>query len=146
MGTPEVKIYDLNRVTFNFAGIPIESGFGEGEVIKAERLKPDFTTKEGADGSVTRSKTGSKQTKVTVVLLQSAAGNAVFSAIRTQDLLANNGAGVAPLLVTDLGGLSVLKAGKAWIEGPPAQGYGAEAGMRIWTIIAADADQFDGGN
>lgn len=146
MGAPEFGIYDLQAVTCNFAALPIESGYGEGEVIKIEQQTPDFVNKEGADGSVTRSKTGSRLTKVTITLMQTAKGNATLSAINNTDRLAGNGAGVAPILIRDQQGLSVFAAQHAWIEGPPVATYGREATHRDWVLWAADPERFDGGN
>lgn len=133
-----VKIYDLDQVSCNFMGAPIESGFGEGAAIKIEKADPSFTTKQGADGSIVRSKTGKKLYKITITLLQTAAGNQVLSAINQADEAASNGAGVGPLLIRDRQGTSLHHFSKAWIEQPPAVEYNAEATNREW-VLAGEA-------
>lgn len=140
------KIYDLDQVTLVFLGIPIEGGFGEGQAIKIEQLDPDFTTKVGADGSVARSKTNKRLTKVTVTLLQTSSGNAALSTLLNIDRKASNGAGVGPILIRDRQGTSLFAGGDAWIEGPPVAEYNAEATNREWTIMVGQPERFDGGN
>lgn len=142
----EFKVYDLNEVTCNFGGLPVESGFGDGEVIQIEQLEPDFVTKVGADGSVTRSKTNKRLTKVTIVLQQTSPGNAILSVLNNIDRLASNGAGVVPILIRDRQGLSLFAGAQAWIEGPPKAAYGGESTDREWIIMVAFPERFDGGN
>lgn len=141
----EFKVYDLSEVSVIFAGLPIDSGLGEGN-ITVEQLSPDFTTKEGNDGSVTRSKTGKRLTRVTIPLLQTSSGNAILSTLNNIDRLAANGAAVGPFLMRDRQGLSLIAGPHAWIEGPPKVEYGAEATDRPWVIMIADPERFDGGN
>lgn len=146
-GKGEFKVYDLDQVTCSFAGIPIEAGFGEGGALKIEQQDPDFVNKVGSDGSVTRSKTNKRLTKITVTVLQTATINAALSTLNNVDRAASNGAGVAPLLIRDRQGLSVFAAGESWLEGPPMSvEYGTEATDREWIIWAARPERFDGGN
>lgn len=142
----QFKVYDLDQVTCNFAGLPIESGFGTGGAIKIEQQTPDFKTVEGVDGSVTRSKTGKRLTKITITLLQTSTGNATLSTLNNIDRKAGNGAGVAPILIRDRQGLSIFAAPEVWIEGPPNAEYSDESKDREWILWAARPDRFDGGN
>ena len=66
MTTPEFKIYDATEVTLIIAGVPIESGFAEGEFVKLEPSEEAFKMVIGTDGSVTRSKTNNRTAKATV--------------------------------------------------------------------------------
>jgi hypothetical protein len=143
----EFKVYDLSEVTCNFGGFPIESGYGDGdEVIKIEQLSPDFVTKEGADGSVTRSKTNKRLTRITITLLQTSPANAILSTLNNADRLAANGAGVVPILIRDRQGLSVFAAAECWVETPPPASYGGSDAERQWVLMAARPERFDGGN
>lgn len=140
------KVYDANEVTLNFAGIPIDSGFDDGEFIRIEQESDDFVDKAGTDGEVTRSKTNDRRTTITVILMQSSDGNAALSALNNIDRLANNGAGVAPILVSDRQGTSIFAAAECWIAKPPDVSYDREPTAREWTLRAANPERFDGGN
>jgi hypothetical protein len=143
----EFAVYDLDQVSLSFCGLPIEGGYGDGSAIKVTQLEPDFVNKVGADGTVTRSKTGKRLTKVEVTLMQTAKGNAIFSALNNVDRLASNGAAVGPFLLRDMQGLSIIAAEHSWLEGPPADAeYNTEASNRVWVIFLADPERFDGGN
>ncbi len=143
----EFHVYDLDQVTCNLGGFPIESGYGEGGAIKIEQQEKDFLVKVGNDGSVTRSKTNKRYTLVTINLLQTSLANAVLSALNNIDRAASNGAGVVPILVRDRQGLSLFVGAEAWIEAPPMTvEYTAEATDREWVIGVARPERFDGGN
>lgn len=141
-----LKVYDADQVTFIFAAIPIDSGYADGEFIRITKTNPDFTTKEGTDGQVTRSKTNSGHHVIKLTLMQSSSGNALLSALRNIDLAASNGAGVGPILIRDRSGTSLYAASKAWIAAPPEVVFSREAEAREWTIECADFARLDGGN
>lgn len=140
------KVYDANEVTINFAGIPLDSGYDDGEFLRIEQLSDDFVDKVGTDGEVTRSKTNDRRTTVTVLLMQSSSGNNALSALNNIDRLANNGAGVAPVLVSDRQGLQTFAAAECWIVKPPDVSYDREPTGREWVLRAANPERFDGGN
>lgn len=142
----EFKIYDLENVSIIFGGIPLDSGFGEGGAVKIAQEEPGFVNKVGSDGSVTRSKTGKKLTKVTITCLQTSSINSKLSVIHNIDLAAKNGAGVVPMLINDNGGLSLFAAQEAWIEGWPETPYNTDAGDHEWVIWCAKPERFVGGN
>lgn len=144
--TEPLKTYDLGEITFVFLGIPIEAGFGEGNVITIEKQDPDFTWKRGALGEVVRSKTYSRVYLVKVILLPTAAANAVLSGINALDTTASNGAGVGPILIRNRQGLDIFAGTEAWLEGPPKTVTLAQTPAdREWTIVVADGVQFVGG-
>jgi hypothetical protein len=146
----KTKVYDLGEVTCNFLAIPLDSlgGWGEGSGgIECEKQDPSFTIKRGADGSVVRSKTYSGVWMVKLVVLQTAAINAVLSAILALDEKATNGAGVGPLLVRDRQGLTVIAGPECWIEGhPKTVKFNAEQNNNEWVIVIANGTAFVGGN
>jgi hypothetical protein len=140
------KIYDLDQVAVSFAAQDVSSGYGDGAAISLEKMKPTFTEKEGADGSVARSKTGSKLWKVTITLLSTSSANAILSAIHELDQDNPNGAGVGPLFITDLQGTTLFTSDKAWIVTMPKLDLNAEASNVEWELRAANATAFWGGN
>lgn len=139
------KVYDLNRVSALFLGVPIMSGFGESAAIKIERLKPDFEEKEGCDGEVTRYSTGSRLCRVTFTLMQSSVGNATLSTLNQLDRSTPNGAGVGPLLIKNDNGIFVFIGKNAYIKGPPPTvELNAEPTEREWILSAVENVRFDG--
>lgn len=142
----DMKIYDANEVSIVIAGIPIDSGFADGEFIRIEQDSDDFTDVVGTDGEVTRSKTNDRRATVTLLLMQSSGGNAVLSALNLLDKKAGGGAGVGPFMVRDKQGTSLYSASKCWIAKPPNVSFGKEAGPREWKIRVAAIERLDGGN
>jgi len=140
------KIYDANEVTVNVAGLPIESGFDDGEFLRIEQEADDFIDKAGTDGEVTRSKTNDRRATVTIILMQSSDGNALLSGLNNIDRLAGNGAGVGPLLVRDRQGTALYAAAECWISKPPNVSFDREPTAREWTLRVASLERFDGGN
>lgn len=141
-----LKVYDANEVTLNVAGLPIESGFDDGEFIRIEQEAEDFIDKVGTDGEVTRSKTNDRRATVSILLMQSSDGNALLSGLNNLDRLAGNGAGVGPLLVRDRQGTSLYAAAECWVSKPPDVSFDREPTAREWTLRVASLERFDGGN
>ena len=140
------KVYDANEVTIIVAGIPINSGYDDGEFCRIEQEADDFVDKVGTDGEVTRSKTNDRRATVSVILMQSSTGNALLSALNNIDRLSGNGAGVGPLLIRDKQGTSLYAAAECWISRPPNVSFDREPTAREWTIRVAQLERFDGGN
>jgi len=141
-----MKVYDANEVTIIVAGIPIDSGYDDGEFCRIEPESPDFVDKVGTDGEVTRSKTNDRRATCSVILMQSSTGNALLSALNNIDRLNGNGAGVGPFLVRDKQGTSLYAAAECWISQPPNVSFDREPTAREWTIRIANLERFDGGN
>lgn len=141
-----LKVYDANEVTVNVAGLPIESGFDDGEFVRIEQESDDFVDKVGTDGEVTRSKTNDRRATVSILLMQSSDANALLSGLNNIDRLAGNGAGVGPLLIRDRQGLALYAAAECWISKPPDVSFDREPTAREWTLRVASLERFDGGN
>lgn len=140
-----LKKYDPSQVTVIFAGIPI-SGFAEGTFVSAERNEDSFSLYVGADGEVTRAKSNNKSGRVTFTLAQSSLSNDALSAIATVDELSPAGDGIAPLLVKDLSGRTIVSALEAWIVKPATSEFGRETSEREWILESGDLTMFVGGN
>jgi hypothetical protein len=78
-------------------------------------------------------------------VLQTSAINAILSTFRVVDVGSANGGGIVPLVVKNLGGLDLFVAEKAWIKGPPEQGFGKTAKTYEWPIHAFASVNFAGG-
>jgi len=136
--------HDADQITVVIAGIPIEAGFAEGEFCTIESQE-GFTTKRGALGDVTRSKTFNGEAKVKLRIMQKSASNAPLSALYQLDVNAPNGAGVGPFLVRDRAGATVHAASKCWISKMPNGAFGAEDIPREWEISVADLVSVEAG-
>lgn len=142
-----MKTWDLRELTVNFATMPIEEGAGEGgSFVTIERPTDTYTFQEGADGSIVSCATGSKLVRVTISLLQTAAGNATLSAIHQIDKKTKNGGGVAPLMIRDRQGLSILFCSRARITKFPDSEYATGVTNRQWVIVGEETEAFEGGN
>jgi len=140
------KTYDASQVTMVFLGLPITSGYADGDFVEVSSNEDDYKMEVGTDGEVTRSATNNRTGTVKLHLMQTSSGNAILSTARQAGLIAKNGADVGPMIVKDNSGASVFLAGKCWIQKPPDSPYGREAQARVWTIAVADLVRYDGGN
>lgn len=140
------KVYDADQVVMVFMGIPISSGYADGEFLTIEQEAQDFETKVGTDGEVTRSKTNNRHAIIKVKLMQSSDGNAALSAINNVDIAASGGLGIGPMLIKDLQGTTLYTAAKCWIAKPPDVSFDRTATAREWTLECAQLLRLDGGN
>lgn len=140
------KIRDLDQFAFSFMGQDFSQGYGEGAAIKIEKVTPTTKWKEGADGSASRSKTGSRLYKITLTLLSTSVGNGILSAIAKLDESLPNGAGVGPLAVADLQGATEFDSPSAGIESMPALDINQEATNVEWVFYAANGTAYWAGN
>lgn len=140
------KVYDADQVVMVFMGIPISSGYADGEFLTIEQEAQDFETKVGTDGEVTRSKTNNRHAIIKVKLMQSSDGNEALSAINNVDIAASGGLGIGPMLIKDLQGTTLYTAAKCWIARPPDVSFDRTATAREWTLECAQLLRLDGGN
>lgn len=134
--TAQWSEYDADQVTLNVAGLLIDSGYADGEFIRVEKTRESFTTYEGTDGSVTRSKTNSKLFSIKIRLAQSSIGNSLLSALHATDQAGQNGAGVGAVLIQDRQGSTLYSGSKCWIEKPPDASFDRETKEREWELKA----------
>jgi len=141
-----MKIYSAAEHSFSFAGKAIETGRGEDEFVSYEQDVPNFSTKSGVDGETTRSENKNTTTTLKLTLMQTSSSNGFLSAILNGDISIPGGAGIAPILVRDRQGTTVLMSPEAFIVGPPAVKRGKEVGMNEWTFKVIAPVRFDGGS
>jgi hypothetical protein len=130
-------VHDADQIALAVVGIPIEAGFAEGEFLTIE-VPEKFTTKRGARGDVTRSKTFNGESTATIRLMQKSPSNAALSALAALDEKAPNGAGVGPFVAKDMQGATLYTASKCWVKKPADGKFGAEDIVREWQIGIAD--------
>lgn len=143
MGT---KTYNAADVTCSFMGIPIDSGYADGEFVTIAQTAADFEVVVGTDGEVTRTQTNNRHATITLKLMQTSDGNAALSAINNLDRASGNGAGIGPMLIRDRNGTSLYTAVHCWIAKPPDVSFDRVATPREWTLECSDLIRFDGGN
>lgn len=141
-----LKVYSANEITFNFSGIPIDSGRGDDEFCEIAKVEDTFSYKSGVDGEGTRSESKNTYHKVTLTLMRTSSGNALLSAIHNGDIAIPGGSGVAPILIRDRQGTSTFVAAEAWIEKIPDNVYAKEANTVKWVFGVHAPDNFLGGN
>ena len=140
------KVYDADQITMNIAGIPIDSGYADGEFCRIEQADDAFRAVVGTDGSVTRSKTNNRMATVTFILMQTSETNTALSILHSLDINAPNGAGVGPLLIKDNQGVALYAAAQSWIVKAPDVSYDRDPTPREWAVMCANLERLDGGN
>ena len=140
------KTYDADQVVLVVAGVPINSGFSDGEFLRIVNESDSFTDKAGVDGEVTRSKTNDFRGTITVILGQTSDHNQLFSTLINLDRTLPNGGGMFPVSVKDLQSQGTVAAGvEAWFVRDPDAAYGRESSDREWTIRVGKLGRFDAG-
>ena len=138
-----VATYQPDFVTIAYLGVPI-TGFAPGTFVSAVRNNDSWNISVGSGGDATRAKSGDKSGRVTITLLGSSASNAALSALAVTD--EQSGTSVGPLLVKDLSGADVVKAGTAWIVKPPDLEKSNEETNREWIFETDVLEIVAGGN
>lgn len=124
-----VATFDPGLVTLVWAG-HLFTGFADGEFIQIERAEEIIMQEAGAQGDVVQIRNRNKTGKCTVRLLQSSSSNDFLTAAANRDEL--TGDAVGPLVLTDLGGRTVVTATNARISKHPVASFGKEGTVREW--------------
>lgn len=136
MAQAPTKTYDPTKIVMTFGAFVI-SGYAEGSMIECDRNVDTFSTTVGSQGDVVRNKSANRTGHITVNLLQSSASNGAFTAMAMADE-AITSAGIQPVLIKDLNGLTLWSAAEAWIKKPPAGSFDEKQKDRKWTIDCAN--------
>lgn len=145
MGQQTFKTYNLDQLSFSFAGMPITGGYGEGGSVSIKRNSELFETVVGRSGDVVRSRTNDKSGIVELTLLQTSPDNAKLAAMARLDDGTPNGAGVGVLQIRDRENGDLYTAAKAWIQKLPDTTFERKASDRVWTIACAALEFHPGG-
>jgi hypothetical protein len=136
--------YDPKKVLMTWGPV-LFSGFADGTFINAARNNQGVNMVVGSTGDGARAISNDKSGIVTATLLQTSLVNAQLSAIEAADQ--NNGDGVLPLLIKDLGSTDLVKAGSMWIQKLADYNRGREIGdgNAVWVFETTDLSIFHGG-
>lgn len=148
----DLVVYDSDQQRITFAGYSISkgagaSGYADGVFITIKPQKPSFTTKEGTDGTVTRSKTNSRLVDIVIRTMSSnSATNGFLSALLSNDQAQPNGAGVGPFVYEDLQGTTKYSCSKCWVTAVPDFSRDREANEVEWKLTGLRSVAVIGGN
>lgn len=138
-----VKSYNAAEVVIIFAGIPME-GLADGTFVTVARNNQAFSLAVGSDGEGARAKSNDKSGTITITLMQNSAANDLLSAIANLD--EQSGDGVAPFLMKDLSGTTLVAAETAWVQKQADVEFAKEITNREWVLESDAIDMFVGGN
>ena len=141
-----LKTYDPSKHAIVFAGILLNKGLADGTFLTITPATPGFSTKTGADGEVTRSRSHDKVAEATLTVMQTSEINDRLTALYLADRAATNGSGVGVFYVQDLAGTTLHMSSKAFISDDPDVELGTEATTREWAFILTDYAPGHGGN
>ena len=145
MSVPNVKTYDLDKVSLSVCGIPITGGYGEGGSINIKRNAELFENVVGRSGDVVRSRTNDKTSTVEITLLQTSPDNAKLAALAALDEAAPNGAGIGAFECVDRQNGDLYAGTKAWVQKLPDVTFDRKGTDRTWTVFVADLVEMPGG-
>lgn len=137
--------YYPDQVSLQACGIPI-SGFAPGTFITVEYNEDAFTLQIGSDGEGCRTRSNNRSGKITFTLQQSSIANLALSALHNVDRRTPAGDGIAPSLIKDNSGTTVISAEKSWILKMANVEFSNETTGREWVIETDDLNVLVGGN
>lgn len=135
--------YSADAWTFNYAGIPIESGKGPDEFLASAAEGDSVTLTTGLDGESVFNIMPNGGRKVTLTLLFTSKGNAILSAYKLASDKVEGGL-PAPLFAEDRLGTTKEGSAAAMITKMPDWKAAKEAGVVVWEFLCADSDAFIG--
>lgn len=134
-----LKTYAFDQVACIVGGVQIH-GFVDGDdAISVEPNADDWELYEGNDGEVTRSKTSSKLSKVTIKLAQSSASNAYLAGL----LKAGS---IVPFMLKDGSGFSLHVSEQAFLLARPKAPYGKKVNDREYVLACPNMVSTEAGN
>ena len=131
-----LAIYESKAVSSIFAGLSFKDGRSD-PFFKITPNGPAYKIEgPGADGQTTRCGTNDNGYKIQLTFKGASAENAKMSALHIADRQATNGAGVAPLLIKDANGSTLIATDRAWITGMAEKTLGISPGDVTWELEA----------
>ena len=140
-----MKVIDLDQQFLVFAGIRMQE-YADGDAATIAFSGPAWNYKKGADGLGTRSKNYDRSALLTLRLSRGSAINSLLSAIFNKDYKSSNGSGIAPFMLKDGQGDTLLEGQESYIESPPDETITATPGPREWKIRIDHLEGDWGGN
>lgn len=144
MGTKRATVYSSNQVSVEMGGLVIDSGRGKdnGPFLKIAQDGDDFDYAQSNDGEGVFFQLAPGKTKVTIILMQTAASNATLSVLHRASKAA--GGLPVPMTVRDGGGSGKMVTVAALISKMPDEEYAAEPGTIEWDLIVHDPERIAG--
>lgn len=136
------NLYSPDLVLMSFFNRAI-TGYAAGSFIKAMRTDPIFKTVAGANGSVTRVRSGNKAGSVELTVLATDPINDFLMGVADADL--RDGTGAGELLIKEANGTSVFHCQQAWISEIPSLEYSDAGDTRVWKFETGEISIFVGG-
>lgn len=138
MASDRVTTYSAANVALSISGVPITSGYAEGEFVSVEMQSDDTSDKVGADGEVGVAQTNDKRATIKIKLLQGSQGNDALTALRNLGMVEGGEIAIGTFSCTDLSsGVELAHAAKAWIQKPPTVSRAREIVEYEWTLRGA---------
>jgi hypothetical protein len=123
-------------------GIYIFKGFHD-DMIRVTQDEDTVADHEGADGETCRVIRIKSKITITAVLTQSSATNDALSLLHEIDKRENK---PVPFIFRDASGRTVIESPEAWVVKAVDYEVGSDVKVREWTIRAANAVMYIGGN
>jgi hypothetical protein len=131
-----LAVYESSVFSVVFAGLSLGDGRAD-PFAKITQDGPAYVTEgPGADGHVARCATNNRLFTIELSFKGTSAEHAKLTGIHIADLESTNGAGVAPLLLKDANGSTIVQTAEAWIEGMPEQAHGITKPDVTWVLKA----------
>jgi hypothetical protein len=146
MANTGLKTYSADEIVAVFGNIIMNEGLADGTFITVEWDEDAYALSVGADGEATRSKTNNRAATITLTLMQTSDVNDLLSTQYLLDINSPGGAGVAPFLLKDTQGRTLMAAEQCWIQRAANVEYGREATTREWVLRTSSLVPFIGGN
>jgi hypothetical protein len=130
--------YDVNKVNFIVAGIPLKGG-GESAFVSFAYDEDAWAKKVGCDGEAARARSNNKGGKFTVTCLQTSDINAILQSLHVSDLA--TGKGVVPVNLFDPSTGTEYFSEDGWVMKSADNPFGKDVGEREWTIDCGEVTE-----
>lgn len=132
-----LKTYNCAEIIITL-GTHVVGGYADDSFVTIDDAGEGISSVCGCDGEHSRSMDPNKGAVVKVVLNQTSDSNKYFNSLLKLDR--QTGAGIVPLMITDLRGGMLAHAEQAYIKKNPSRVYGKVTQNREWEIITADCE------
>lgn len=136
--------YSPEDVNVLFGGVSRLSGFVDGTFVRIAKSSPMYTTRESADGNVTRVHKNSQMYDVYITLASTSESNQILTYAARLDELTQMAK--FPLLIKDTLGSTMFFSMTSWIEEMPDSSFSTNVESREWKIKCSQAVFNVGGN
>jgi hypothetical protein len=132
------KVYNADEVMVAVNGIPLDSGYDDGEFLTIEFDTDKVSKKVGTNGEVVFSKTRDRSGTITIKLLQTSTGNAILTALSQLYEEGKGQTGIVNFAMEDLNNGETFAAAQAVVAQDPAVSMDREATGREWKLFFAE--------